>query len=1263
MKSKNKYTIIFVLLVSSIIIHYAWFIPKNIFTSGDWVYIPFKKYIDFGKFNPIWVSQNFGTVSSVPQFYVVRYFEGLMSRFLYFNFAFNEKIFFLIPVAILPLFSTYVLLRKFTDRISAVIGALFFSFNTAYLLNQTGALTIAVGYSLCPLILSTFISFIKQEINKLYKLFFLSFLVSISFFYETRITIITCLICFIWLMFLFYPSFFGNILSNARRIIPRLVVLFIIIVTIQFFWVFPFIFSPGTNSSVGELVTRNLFNSQISLIDALTIHHPYWTGARPEAFVSHPISLYFWIIPILIFLCPFFYKHIKRRSLQYYFFAILIALFGILLTKQGDIPFNSLYAYLFNHVPGFSLYRESSKFFLIITLSYSILLAIFIQQWKNFLLKNKFRNTKVLSIIPNLFIITVIILNIYPLISGKFATLITVRNVPSDYILLSKDIFSNNQNFRTLWIPKDSRWAPYNDLNPKVSLIDVLDREFKDLRFFEKGSTLFGKLKSTLTKNYLDAIFDMGSVKYVVVPIQDFANEDDFFVHYGGDQNPDIREWYIDQLDNLPWLKKIEIGTKNLVVYENYNFKNPVFTFNDLYSFDTLNLLDKKYNVVNFFNNDFSFVYDAHPNLATNSPLIFVSNIFESLSQNNLINGNIISSKKIQYGSNNQVLLNKNSLDIFALRKNKKIYIYQKSDGRFSVNDKLVDGIKKIVTSSLGEADVPVGKKVYISEGPRLVAVKNEDEISLGHVDAGSEIRVFNINRNLVNNGSFEYGPWQETVGDCNNYDDNGLLRMGLNKYEKNDGKQSLQLEATRHIACTSSRINIKDSGDYILSFDFQSPNAKRAGFFISFNDDEKTIINQQVAISGARWQSVARIIHVPFGATVASLYLYAYSTDGKTNIINRYDDISFGKLEKISNNIFSGKNIFDLVTNDLEYNENVFKYSDGKYSYANQFDNGSFENGLWQEDVGDCNRYDKVSILSMELNANEKTEGKQSLQLEATKHNACTTESMPVVSGASYMLSFDYQSPNTKSANYYIGFDDSKKTSITEIIPITDRLWHGFTKIITVPDDATSLSLFVYANETDGKTNIINRYDNFKLIEIPDLSDSYYLVSEPKEKLVEPKDVEYDLINPTKKMVHVKGATTGFFVGMSESYHDQWQLQLNNNNIHGWLNGWWPFAKPDRIADEYHYKLDGFLNAWYVVPKVWCEDGKNTACKKNDDGSWNIEMVAEFWPQRWFYLGLLISGTTLVGCLGYLGYVGGRSVRRRIKARKEKKYAEEAVK
>lgn len=191
-------------------------------------------------------------------------------------------------------------------------------------------------------------------------------------------------------------------------------------------------------------------------------------------------------------------------------------------------------------------------------------------------------------------------------------------------------------------------------------------------------------------------------------------------------------------------------------------------------------------------------------------------------------------------------------------------------------------------------------------------------------------------------------------------------------------------------------------------------------------------------------------------------------------------------------------------------------------------------------------------------------------------------------------------------------------------------------------------MSIYIYAYSSDGKANNIVRYDNFQLIKLPNFEDKFYLVSEPKDKLVEPKAVEFDIINPAKKMIHIKGATTPFFLAMSESYHDQWKLQMNNEKIQGFLDSWWPFAKREKVGDEYHYKLANFLNAWYVDTAELCKND-NKACTKNEDGSYDIEMVAEFWPQRWFYLGLLISGTTLVGCVSYLGYDF-------IKSRKRKK-------
>ena len=72
-------------------------------------------------------------------------------------------------------------------------------------------------------------------------------------------------------------------------------------------------------------------------------------------------------------------------------------------------------------------------------------------------------------------------------------------------------------------------------------------------------------------------------------------------------------------------------------------------------------------------------------------------------------------------------------------------------------------------------------------------------------------------------------------------------------------------------------------------------------------------------------------------------------------------------------------------------------------------------------------------------------------------------------------------------------------------------------------------------------------------------------------------------------------------------------------------------------IGNDHHYTLDDSTNAWWIDLDDLCN--AKHLCHKNPDGSYDIEFTIEFWPQRWFYLGLLISGATFAGCLAYIGY------------------------
>ncbi|MFH1863945.1 MAG: hypothetical protein ABIJ85_03505 [bacterium] len=72
------------------------------------------------------------------------------------------------------------------------------------------------------------------------------------------------------------------------------------------------------------------------------------------------------------------------------------------------------------------------------------------------------------------------------------------------------------------------------------------------------------------------------------------------------------------------------------------------------------------------------------------------------------------------------------------------------------------------------------------------------------------------------------------------------------------------------------------------------------------------------------------------------------------------------------------------------------------------------------------------------------------------------------------------------------------------------------------------------------------------------------------------------------------------------------------------------------------HYLVDTYSNAWTIDTNKICgfdslqNDLGATKCIQNLDGSYDFEIVLEFWPQRLFYLGLIISSTTLMGLLIY---------------------------
>lgn len=1217
-----------VLFLFSFFVYLNWFSYNN-FVSSDWTYSSANNLSEFFKIS-IWTSfTGFGSINYSLWRFPLALVQDIFGKMNFSSSVADKYLFFILISVALPIVSYYFVKNITKNRWGGVAGSLICSYNTYFLsIDSQGhlAITVASVFLILVLIIVHWLEDTKKwEGVGMYYPILASFLAIIVGIYDLRVL-------YILLFILLFQYLFSVLTLNRESLYKKTlfyIIFFSTFVLLSLYWVLPFFLTKA--SSVGNVLDRPLWRSEIfSILRSFTIEHPFWNLSDFVWFKTSGIPIYLWLVTFMSFSSLLIFRRVKKVI----FYGALFLL-GILLSKQEAAPFVNLYSWLFKNLPGFNAFREASKFYILVIIGSSVLCGYLVTLIDN---GNKDYIRKI-GYLCLFLVFMVSIINTTPVINGNIGGIYNSVSKPVEYEGLEKYLSQSDQYFRTLWVPEMGlNWGLFNLKHPALNYYEVSGTLSDDTAPWDpfvktlNKSESSGGILSVFNQSYFQDILSSSMIKYIILPLENKTDT----------KNPfrlEDKSKLIGSLDNVKWLKRTSFPDNSLIVYENAVVNPYIFSINKIIG---LNSTDS--NSLSFakkINKNLFFIHsDSEKNNTYNILKLFDDSDFSAL---NSIRKTVINStqkNKYYLYTNDYPALNRYSLDNLG-----RINVKNEQSGQVYLNNDVVSKSYTSKSSILNSDDLLTKDGQLFKAGDLLSSKKLLNKTN-------NVLEKIVLSDNEISNGSFENGLWNKDVADCDNYDKNGLLRMSINTVEKTDGMNSLQLEALRHIACTSINVPIPQSGDYVLSFDYQSPNAKSASFYIGFNNKDNVTIKDNITILDNKWNTYRKIVTIPKGVKSFSLYVYAISTDGKENVINRYDNFKFAKIESVQEVNSLQENVLEKKQIYLKEGGNVFEYNDGFDPKNNIIPNPSFETGAWNEKVGDCNNFDDNPLLNMYLDREVKSDGEQSLQLEATRHVACTNIVLNVTSGGMYQFSFDYQSSNADHASYYLGFNNKNKTVIEENLPIKDKNWNTFSKTVKVPEDATAVSLYVYTDSTGGNTNIINRYDNFKMTEVPDLSDAYYLVSDPGIKLNEPKSISFDLINPTKKLVHIKGATTPFYLAMSESYHPQWQLQFNNNKVNGLFNSWIPFVKPDLISDEYHYRLNDFLNAWYVDTRTYCS--QNAAlCIENADGSYDIEMVIEFFPQRWFYFGLLISGITLAGCLGYLGYEGVKRIK--IKKKNEK--------
>ena len=1168
----------------------SWFLHFGVRTAGDWGYMLDVTSETLRRFYfSTWLSDNqFGRVlidvGQAPTYAVY----GWLTHYIGTSYAINERLIHLWPAVIFAIFGSYLLVKYiFNDRATAVLGAIVYAANTYYLALLTGHLTLAGAYAFAPLVILFYLKAIGTRDVVQVALCALAFAISGA--YEPRSATILggvlALLAIYHFAFIYVPKH-GFKFWPAIKTLCLYAAPFVLFGLMNIYWLLGLKFAGGTGSGVIE---SSLFGNEFfNISETLTLLHPFWSGGLIEPFILHHIPFYFWLIPIAA-ITGF---AANRRSRVILFF-MLLGILGILLSKQSDGPFPSLYYWLFKNVPGFNLFREASKFYILITLSYAVLIPSLF--WY---VKRKYKK-KYLTVACFVGIAMLFLPNLIPVSTSKIGATFANRTMPQQYTELND--FLNTDSFeRVLWVPQKSRWGLVSALHPTVSASKLLSDSWKDLHgsYIENNNaTPTDEINSMLSQGYMPVMLSNGGIKYVVIPLRDVANSDNFFRSYNDDP-----ELFARTLDNVPYLKKASKQIPGFAIYETTTPPKSYFSSTtNIYAVNSSDDLSSAYGLFKDTKNPVFLINDATKATQKAAFTTDVTDLFAGYKLNELKQGEL-----------KQAQTDTTKATSYYFDQSYAETSYKATDTSMTFRTKqLQQPIKDTATGDDNTQTIALDKsKTYMLQTGSAVnkVSRKNDTVNLGSPRTDSTL--YSVESKNLLPKTEKTGLWQKEPEDCAPYAKPAPDLAMSSQMDGSINERIISLSANNHAACTGPNAFPVKAGTYVWHFKYKGISAQMMGYSITFDKGEP--INRDISIADSNWHTFDATVKIPDGATTATVRLIVRpSNQVKDTAMVYFAEPQLLRLNEVAT-IQSKTGTLQPTPTTADRLTNY-----QAYKYDNKLTNGSFENGLWQKKVGDCNAFDTNADLKMSLNDQTASDGKKSLQLEARQHTACTDiKKVGVQGGATYLLQFDYQSPNADTAGFNITLDDKASTYIEQQIPIKDGKWHTFSKTITMPSDAHELSLavFAFSSNEDKSAYVVNRYDNFVLQQVPDIKNRFYAVGTPTIAMAEPKNITYKAVSNTKKEVTITGATKPFVLLMSEQYSAQWQLSPTS-------------------AAVTHMKVNGFENAWYIDPQQLCKRHA-AACTTNADGSVDMHLTTLFTAQKWFNIGLVISTTVALGCV-----------------------------
>lgn len=528
-----------ILLVIIFLVYWIGLIP-GIRGANDFPYV-FNEAVKVGFNLPyVWSprgSEGLGQyVVSTLWAYPMDLLYGLGSN-LGFDFWLLERVIGILPILLLGFFGMSNLLEyyKITGWAKS-IGVFFFLTNTyILLLIDGGQLSIGLSYTMISICFLLWIRAIKGNFRNY---FFAALSTTLLGFFDIRFVYIFFMLLFFYFLFqLFFEiksiKEFGNYLKKYLQTF----VLFLIFFTgLNLYWILPLLlakasFLPPTYTRESQLSFLNFAN----IGHGLLLQQPHWYQ-NIFGQISN-LKGEFLLLPMMVFLAAF----LKRKDKTIGFW-LLVSLLGIFLIKGSNPPFGNVYKWIFNNIPGFSLFRDSTKFFVFVCLGYSVLIATFIQEITKLNFRSLFLN-RLIKIVPLLVLIYLILLA-NPAYLDKMSGLLSFLNFQNEYLNQAKYLENDKSFSKVLWIPRKAPLGFSSPNHPVLEAFNLLDK--RPFAVGVNGSyELFNFLRDA---PFSGQLFDITGVGYLSFSYLDSKREE---------VNEDKVKYYytfLDQIKKLAWI-------------------------------------------------------------------------------------------------------------------------------------------------------------------------------------------------------------------------------------------------------------------------------------------------------------------------------------------------------------------------------------------------------------------------------------------------------------------------------------------------------------------------------------------------------------------------------------------------------------------------------------------------------------------------------------------------------------------------------------